>query len=143
MLKILAFLALMIPGVAMAQPVVPLCATPNDNGCLGLAGLQRITALGVSANGSVMAVPANAILRAIYIRNTTANAVTGGINIGTTSLGVDVVAAFAVGANGLLVIDGATLLKKYFNATDNQLLFISAVTAWNSASLDIRFQLDQ
>lgn len=93
---------------------------------------------------TAVSIPANAVLRAIYIRNTTANAVTGGINIGTTAAGSDVVSAFAVAGNGLLVINpGATLLKQYFSATASQQLFISAVTAWNSASLIVRFEFDQ
>lgn len=143
MLRVLWVLLAFVPGVALAQPSTPLCAFPNDNGCLGLAGLQRTVAFQIGANGPVMAVPQNAVLRAIYIENTTANAVTGGINVGTTALGADVVAAAAVGASGLVVIDGATLLKKYLSNTQNQLIFISAVTAWNSAVLNIRFQFDQ
>ena len=143
MMKIVGLLMALAAGAAQAQPSTPLCAFPNDNGCFGLAGLQRSVAFRVGANGAVATVPQNAILRAIYIQNTTANAVTGGINIGTTSGGSDVVLAFAVGANGLLVVDGATLLKKYMSSTQDQLLFISAVTAWNSAVLNIRFQFDQ
>lgn len=134
---------LLLPSIALAQPSPPPCSFPNDNGCYGLAELQRNVRFGVGANGPVAVVPQYSVLRAIYIENTTANAVTGGINIGTTVGGADVAAAFAVAGNGLLVIDGATLLKKFLSNTAETMLHISAVTAWNGAVLNIRFQFDQ
>lgn len=145
MRKLLLALAMFAGGVAHAQPVVPLCANPNDNGCPGLAVLQRLTAFGVAANGPLGVVPANAVIRAIYVRNTTANAVTGGINVGTTAGGAQVASAIAVAGNALVVIDGASLVAtgKYLSGTLNTVLYISAVTAWNNAALDIRVQMDQ
>lgn len=141
----LAIALVMLVSGAVAQPVVPACINPADNGCLSLAALQRLTAFNVSANGPLASVPANAVIRAIYIRNTTANAVTGGINIGTAAGGAQVASAIAVAGNALVVIDGASLVStgKYLSATLNTVIYISAVTAWNSAALDIRIQMDQ
>ena len=80
-----------------------------------------------------------------YIQNTTANAVTGGVNVGTTALGADVVSAFAVGANATVAIQGATLLKTQFGtltAPAAQQLYISAATAWNSANVHVFVEFD-
>lgn len=96
----------------------------------------------VTANGALSPdVPAGYAIDAIYIRNTTANAVTGGVNFGTTSLASDIALAFAVGANGFVAIPAASILKLVFSATAAQTLFISAVTAFNSASLNVVVRL--
>lgn len=87
-----------------------------------------------SANGT-MSIPASNYLRGIYIFNRTANAVTGGIRIGTAAGGAQVVAAQAVAANDILRIADASVLIKGWTTT--QTLFIEAVTAWNNAQLDI------
>jgi hypothetical protein len=94
----------------------------------------RLTAV---TNDTTFVVPAGYMIEAIAIRNTTANAVTGGIKIGTTSGGTDVVAAQAVGANALVVITDASILLRYFSATLNTTLYLQDVTAWNSASLEV------
>lgn len=71
--------------------------------------------------------------------NTTANAVTGGVKIGTTYGGTDVVAAQAVGANAVADVLPTDLLKKVFTA--DQILYIQPVTAWNNANLKVRVVL--
>jgi len=79
-------------------------------------------------------VPKGYQIQSIYFKNNTANAVTGGIKIGTTAGGTDVVAAGTVGANaeGLF-----TLASDFFSSSADQTLYVDAVTAWNSASIDI------
>lgn len=84
---------------------------------------------------SAISVPAGYAITDIMIENTTANAVTGGIKIGTTSGGTDVVAAQAVGANGLVMT--GSILKRVFSTSAPTALYIDAVTSWNSASLNI------
>lgn len=86
-----------------------------------------------------LTIPANCVLDGIVIINTTANAVTGGIKVGTTSGGTDVVAAQAVGANALVSVADVSILKRVFSISASQTLFIQAVTAWNSASLNVYF----
>ncbi len=120
----------------------------RDNG--RVFPLDRQGSAGAVVAGPVMVhdhalVPANAVIRAIYVRNTTANAVTGGINVGTAAGGAQVASAIAVAGNALVVIDGASLVAtgKYLSGTLNTVLYISAVTAWNNAALDIRVQMDQ
>lgn len=87
-------------------------------------------------NDFTYSVPAGWQIDAIYIKNNTANAVTGGIKIGTSSGGTQVVSAQAVGANANLRIGDSSLLLRWFSATSAQTLYIQDVSAWNSANLD-------
>jgi hypothetical protein len=91
----------------------------------------------VIAANSAITLPPRAYLIGIVIENTTANAVTGGIKIGTTAGGVDVAAAIAVGANALVTVSDAAILKRAFSASAAQQIFIDAVTLFNSASLNV------
>lgn len=52
----------------------------------------------MSSAGGII-IPANTYVQQIIVHNKTANAVLGGVKIGTTDGGVDVLAALAVGAN--------------------------------------------
>lgn len=88
-----------------------------------------------TANDTVI-IPAGYAIQSMTINNTTANAITGGIRIGTTDGGVDVVVALATGANAIIGIPDATILLKYFSTSVDTTLYIQAVVAWNVASLD-------
>lgn len=99
-----------------------------------------MTLQGVVANTTAL-IPAGWMIDSISIFNTTANAVTGGIKIGTTDGGVDVVLAVAVAGNALFTIPNATLLKQIFSTSANQTLYIQTVTLWNSANLTIKILL--
>lgn len=79
-------------------------------------------------------IPKNAVLKYIHIRNKTVNAVTGGVKVGTTAGGVDVLAAGAVAASALVTY---TPLISAANTAAARTLYFDAVTAFNSASLDI------
>lgn len=95
---------------------------------------------GVGSNTTTI-VPAGYVITAIYVVNTTANTVTGGVKIGTTDGGVDVVAALAVVGNALVPVQDAALLKRLFSTTVDTTLYIQPVVAWASASLNIRLVL--
>jgi hypothetical protein len=82
-------------------------------------------------------VPANMSITAIIYSNAVAAAVTGGISIGTTANGVDVVAAQAVGASALTFTPPVSILKQPFSLTAATPLHAAAVTAWNSANVTI------
>lgn len=94
-------------------------------------GLARKLAL--AAAGTIV-IPQGAAVTRIFIRNNTANAVTGGVKIGTASAGVDVLAAGAVAASAVVVY---TPLIGAVNTADVRTLFVDAVTAFNAAVLDI------
>ena len=88
------------------------------------------------------AVPAGAYIKMVIIQNTTANAVTGGISIGTTANGTDVVAAQAVGASTIVFVTDATLLKRVFSATAATVLHAAPVTSSNTANLTFSIVYD-
>src|ERR1700676_1669482 len=98
--------------------------------------IQNVVAPLLAAAGSVT-LPTGAYLQAIVIGNVTANAITGGLKIGTTLGATDVVATVAVGANALIHITDAAILKRVFSSIASQQLFIDAVTAWNGAIVNI------
>lgn len=81
--------------------------------------------------------PANTYITEIIYSNSVAAAVTGGISIGTTANGVDVVAAQAVGSSALTFTPNASILKQPFSLTAATPLHAAAVTAWNSANVTI------
>lgn len=98
--------------------------------------LQDIRLSAQTANGSFI-FPAGGVLRDIIVTNTTSNAATGGVSFGTTNAGTDVVAALAIGANGVVFVTDALMLKRYFSSTVSQQIFFNAIVSWNSASVQI------
>jgi len=88
-------------------------------------------------------VAAGYAIRDIFINNTTANAVTGGVKFGTTLGGTDVITAQAVGANGKVRVLDSDLSKSFFSTSAHQTIYFDAVTAWNSASLNLHIKLDR
>lgn len=94
----------------------------------------------LAANGT-FTVPAGMTIESIVYENTTANAVTGGVRIGTTNGGAEVVTAQAIGANAVGQIFDANILLKFFSSTAQQILYIQAVVAWNSASVKFYIKL--
>jgi hypothetical protein len=88
-------------------------------------------------NGNSANVKAKFEISAIAVQNTTANAVT--INIGSTSLGTDVVNAFALGASETKKLP---LVTTFFSTTTGQSLFISS-SSWNSANINIHVTISK
>lgn len=81
--------------------------------------------------------PKNGVIKDIILRNTTDNAVMGGIRIGTDIGMGDVVKAFPVGAGAFLIIPDALLTRRSFSATGTQNLVIDTLSDWSGASLNI------
>lgn len=98
--------------------------------------LYRIRLLAQTAAGSTI-LPIGAQIVNIFLANSTANAVTGGLKFGTTSGAADIVAAQAVGANATTFVADASFLLRYFSTSATQQIFFDAVGAWNSASVQI------
>ena len=101
---------------------------------------QQITLTGQTANGTVT-IPAGYQILSIVVRNTTANAITGGLRIGTTAGATDVVVALTVGASALTLVSDAAMLKRAFSVSSAQTLYLEAVVAWNSASINTTITL--
>lgn len=98
--------------------------------------LQNIRLTAQTAAGSFM-LPTNGVIRDIIVTNTTGNAITGGLKFGSSSGATDIVAALAVGINGLVFVTDALLLKRFFSASSAQQIFFDAVVSWASASVQI------
>lgn len=130
----------------MAYGIRPAAGETGSAGSQGIQGATGaadtsasiITALNVTANTTV-SIPSGNIIQHLLIQNSTGNAVTGGIKIGTTDGGIDVVVSVAVGANALFVVLDATLLKRAFSMSGATTLYIQTVTLWNSANLNFYF----
>lgn len=101
---------------------------------------NNLTEFTAAAN-TTFVVPAGYVIESIAFQNTTANAVTGGVKIGTTNGGTEVVAAQAVGANALDTVPGANVLKRVFTTSAATTLYVQAVTAWASASVNFKVAL--
>lgn len=84
-----------------------------------------------------LTLPAGAYVNGIVIRETSGAAVTGGIKIGTTAGGTDVVAAATCGSGCLISVTDVSLLKRVFSATATQKLSVDAVSSFNGAALSI------
>ena len=104
--------------------------TVFDNANKNIVFGKRLVRL--TANGTVV-IPAGSMLRRIYFRNRTANAVTGGIRVGTSAAGTQVVTAQAVAASAIVSV--APTIENYQAAA--QTLYVEAVTSWNSADVDV------
>lgn len=88
-----------------------------------------------TADGSI-SIPAYHRITGIFVDNKTANAITGGLDLGTTAGGEEVAAATAVGANASVSVGPQLLLiDMYAVAAAN--LYVYAHTSWNSASIDV------
>jgi hypothetical protein len=97
-----------------------------------------ITANTTTANSPIL--PAGAYIHNIIIGETAGNAVTGGVDIGTAASGAQIASAVTVGANALVGIADASLLKRVFGtgpAPASQQIFFTCHTACNSASLNV------
>jgi len=95
-----------------------------------------LTATAANANTTVSVPAGFAVYGNIFVDNTTAAAVTGGVKIGTTNGGTQVVVAQAVAANDLIHITDANIVKRIFSKSASQTLFIQAVTAWNGCTVN-------
>lgn len=127
-------------GASGSQGIQGVTGNAGATGASGAADTSAsiISALAVTANATV-SIPAGNVIQHLVIQNSTANAVTGGIRIGTTDGGIDVVVAVAVGANALFSVLDATLLKRVFNMSGATTLYLQTVTLWNSSSLNFYF----
>src|SRR6266700_3679556 len=99
-------------------------------------------ASGVIASGTASValgiLPANYYIEDIVLAEAARNAITGPINIGSSAGDNDIVAALAVGANALIVVPNASVLKRAFSTIAPTNLFVSAVTSWNGASINVK-----
>lgn len=82
-------------------------------------------------------IPPGYYIAQIIVTNNTANAITGGLKFGSTLGGADVILAQAVIATAVVNVVDASFLKRRFAKGVTQTVFVDAVTAWNSANVDV------
>jgi len=99
-------------------------------------GVTMDKTLAITANATVP-LPAGFAVKRIYARNTTANAVTGGLRIGTTNGGSEILGATALAGNA--IAEAAPVASGL--SASAQTLYVQAVTAWNSASVDLSIEM--
>jgi hypothetical protein len=102
------------------------------------ASLVGLTANTTTTNSPTL--PAGAYIHNIVLAETAGTAVSGGVKIGTTAGGTDIVAAQAVAGNALVTITDASLLKRSFGtgpAPAVQQIFFGAVTAFSPSVLNV------
>ena len=143
MRKILAILLLLLPAPAFTQSFGP-CVTPSRACLAGGPVRGSVTVYGIIANSTLIqplfVLPVGAKLRAIYLQSTNVNAVTGGVNIGTAVSGAQVWSGQAVAGNA--VVSSAPLSNTWNGGAVQVSLYLSAVTAFNSASLNVEIVWD-
>lgn len=105
----------------------------------GLFSLQFIVPVAATSTTDYVigTLPPSTYILNVYCSNTDAShGITGGINIGTTSGGSDVVAGanFACGTSSVNFVTAANLdsTKRVFSITAGQTLHANAVTSWNT-----------
>lgn len=106
----------------------------TQQGLFALMFVVPTTATGTTSY-QVGTLPPSTYIRDVFVSNTDAShAVTGGIDIGTTSGGTDVVAAanLAVGTSSVNFVTDANLAKRVFSTTAAQAIFATGHTSWNT-----------
>lgn len=81
-------------------------------------------------------VPGGWAIEHIFFNEVEGFSVTGGVRIGTALGDDDVVVAQAIGANAIGHVKDVDMLKRIFNRSSPQTLYVEAVTAWNGATVD-------
>lgn len=110
------------------------------NGFVSARTLRADTYTGLSATSSPMTItlPPGTFIAYLIAHETAGGSATGGLKVGTTSGGTDVVTAWTVGASAYTTASDVSLLKRAFSTTASQQLFINAVTSFaSSGSIDI------
>lgn len=98
-----------------------------------LTVVENPSVLALDVDGTLV-IPAGYFLDGFVIKNVNGNAITGGLNIGTTAGGKDVLLTEAVGGNAEIY---ATSLIKWFAGVSPTTLYITDETAWNGAVIDV------
>jgi hypothetical protein len=125
----------------------------NGRGCalIGSADIGYFQSLGYAQVGTFQAIvalaqttsfsmilPAGTFIQDIISQETSGAAITGGIKIGSTSGGSDVLAGMTVSASTLNMATDVSMSKRVFSATAPQTLFIGTVqNSFNSAALNL------
>lgn len=100
-----------------------------------MGGVGKARVAGITSANSSITLPAGMAILKLCVVNNNANTITGGLKFGTSSGGTQIVVALPVAGSARVCVPDASLLLPMF-ATAQQ-VFIDAVTAWNSANVDV------
>ena len=106
------------------------------------AKTRQVRMLGVTA-ADTFVVPAGYGISSIYFDETAGNAITGGLDLGTTLAGTDVVNSFVITASLVGSVSQDLILLRWFSRTANTTIYVGAGSSWNSASLNLCVVLDK
>jgi hypothetical protein len=93
----------------------------------------------LSADG-VMTIPAGYEIKSIVVEEDAGAVMTGGLKIGNTAGGTEVVNAEDIQASALV---SCALGKTIFSLTSTTALYVRAVSAWNGARINVNIRLEQ
>lgn len=108
-----------------------------------LFSIQSTGALTSAASATTVNIgtlPAGAYISAIMLNEIAGAAITGGVALGTAASGTQIVAAQALGANGLLMVADSAIVARVFGTvgTPNAVsIFATCVTSCNAGSVTI------
>lgn len=95
----------------------------------------QINKKGIIANDSTIFIPGPFHILIFDIDETSGNAITGGLNVGSTAAGTDIISGVAVAGSAYFAVADAALLKRSFKAGTT--LFLTPGSSWNSASINL------
>lgn len=112
----------------------------TQGGVVQSVSVVGLTAQSTTANSPIL--PAGAFILGIIVQETAGQIVTGGLDVGIAgSSDQTIVAAYAVGANALVAIPAASILKNVFATTSvsvgvpkAQQIFFNAHTNWTDGA---------
>jgi hypothetical protein len=87
----------------------------------------------IIANTNIGNLPPNAYIDSIIVQETSAAAVTGGLDIGTATGGTQIVSALTCAASCLTYVTDAAILKRVFSSTAPTAVWVTAHTNFTSA----------
>jgi hypothetical protein len=106
-----------------------------------LASIQfaGITSAASATTQQVGTLPKGAIIMTVLLAETAGNAITGGVDIGTTASGTNYASAVALGANAVVTVTDAALTRIVVSSgnTIAQPVFLTCHTSCNSGSITV------
>lgn len=105
--------------------------------------MQNLKVSGVLTSNGTIVIPAGHSIRQIDILETNNATITGGLKIGTTNGGVEVLVALPVTNLSLQSVLDASLLRRAFSLSADTTLYVQAVTLWNGASISMYVHLNR
>lgn len=109
----------------------------NGGSSGGSSVITNLAVTAVSSSNSSLIMPSRSYIANIVIQETAGHAITGGLNIGTSSNGSQIFSGLSVGANSLQSINAGSLAQTIFSVSSTQTIYLNAASSWNGASINV------